>query len=308
MGPRAFARMVGRKRSARHDACVETTPGSAPSRAQSIAALEPVLSALAYSLTRTRVHARLVAAAGVPVDRPGLALLRVLAEEAEPLRVGELARRLDVRHPHVTRQVSQLAEQGLVERVAGDDDRRVQLIAPTRRGLDTLARVTRAAQARLAESLADVDPERIMAAVDVLSRLAFAPGWGDSDEDEEDAPAGTGGALAVRDGGPGSVAGAGSGPGTGGTYAGTGGAGSPKNPEGPGHPGYPEGPGSTGHHRSYGSHGSHGGSHGNPGSPGHSGDAGSPGNRGDSGGSGPAVSGAGPEPDAESAEGPETRG
>ncbi|MGQ4516268.1 MarR family transcriptional regulator [Streptomyces sp. DW26H14] len=151
---------------------MEATQGPPPSRAESIAALQPVLSALAYSLTRTSVHERLVASAGMPVDRAGLALLRVLAEEPEPLRVGELARRLDVRHPHVTRQVSQLALQGLVERVEGDD-RRVQLIAPTRRGLDTLARVAQAAEARLAESLAGVDPERIMAAVDVLSRLNF---------------------------------------------------------------------------------------------------------------------------------------
>ncbi|MCF3961940.1 MarR family winged helix-turn-helix transcriptional regulator [Streptomyces fuscigenes] len=157
---------------------METTPGPPPSRAESITALQSVLSALAYSLTRTAVHARMVAAAGMPIDRAGLALLRVLAEEPEPLRVGELARRLDVRHPHVTRQVSQLAEQGLVERVESGDDRRVQLVAPTRRGLDTLARVVQTAEAKLTESLAGVDPERIMAAVDVLGRLDFTPGWG----------------------------------------------------------------------------------------------------------------------------------
>ncbi|WP_307865518.1 MarR family winged helix-turn-helix transcriptional regulator [Streptomyces montanisoli] len=150
---------------------METTPGPPPSRAESIAALQSVLSALAYSLTRTGTHARLTAAAGTPIDRPGLALLRVLADEPEPLRVGELAERLGVRHPHVTRQVSQLAEQGLVERAENGGDRRVQLVAPTRRGRDTLARVVGAVEAKLSESLADVDAERIMAAVDVLSRV-----------------------------------------------------------------------------------------------------------------------------------------
>jgi DNA-binding MarR family transcriptional regulator len=193
MGHGVSGGMVGRNRSARHDAGVETTPGPSPSRAESIAALQSVLSALAYSLTRPRLHARTAAAAGVPIDRPGLALLRVLAEEAEPLRVGELAERLDVRHPHVTRQVSQLAEQGLVERVEGDEDRRVQLVAPTRRGLDTVVRVTRAAEAKLTENLGEVDPEWIMAAVDVLRRLDVRPAWGGTTEDAA-TPRGPGGA------------------------------------------------------------------------------------------------------------------
>ncbi|MEW2547954.1 MarR family transcriptional regulator [Streptomyces sp. NPDC047002] len=159
---------------------MESTPAPRPprpsrasgaSRAQSVSALQSVLSVLAYNLTRTQVHERLVAAAGMPVDRAGLALLRVLADAPEPLRVGELAYRLGVRHPHVTRQVGRLAQQGLVERVATGDDRRVQLIAPTRRGLDTLRRVAQATEARLAERLVGVDAETIMAAVEVLSRL-----------------------------------------------------------------------------------------------------------------------------------------
>ncbi len=130
-----------------------------------------MLSALAYSLTRSGTHARLTAAAGTPIDRSGIALLRVLAEGQEPLRVGELAQRLGVRHPHVTRQVRQLAEQGLVERAENGGDRRVQLVSPTQHGRDTLARLVGTVEAKLAESLADVDPERIMAAVDVLSRV-----------------------------------------------------------------------------------------------------------------------------------------
>ncbi|GAA3755295.1 MarR family winged helix-turn-helix transcriptional regulator [Streptomyces tremellae] len=166
---------------------MESTPASQPSRpsrasgaprAEAVSALQSVLSVLAYNLTRPQMHERLVAAAGMPVDRAGLALLRVLAEAPEPLRVGELAYKLGVRHPHVTRQVGRLAQQGLVERVATGDDRRVQLIAPTRRGLDTLRRVAQATEARLAERLVGVDAETIMAAVEVLSRLDVNPGWG----------------------------------------------------------------------------------------------------------------------------------
>ncbi|GHH86911.1 hypothetical protein GCM10018793_60680 [Streptomyces sulfonofaciens] len=160
---------------------METTP----TRAEAISALQSVVSALAYRLTRRRLHEQLAAAAGVPIDRPGLAVLRVLAEESAPLRLGEIAARLDVRHPHVTRQVRQLAEQGLLAR-AGGDDRRVQMVELTRRGLDTLTRVTAATEAKLAEGLADVEVEKIVATAEVLMRLGV--GWGPESGTGESTP------------------------------------------------------------------------------------------------------------------------
>ena len=136
-----------------------------------------MLSALAYSLTRTRAHDRLTAMAGMSIDRPGLALLRVLVNDGVPLRVGELADRLDVRHPHVTRQVKELERQGLVERVLEEGDRRVQRVAPTRRGRDTLLRVDTTLHSLLDESLSDVPADEIRAAADVLRRIAVHREW-----------------------------------------------------------------------------------------------------------------------------------
>jgi DNA-binding MarR family transcriptional regulator len=153
---------------------VERTPET---RADSIAELRSVLSALAYSLTRTRAHERLTAMAGMSIDRPGLALLRVLVNDGVPLRVGELADRLDVRHPHVTRQVKELERQGLVERVLQEGDRRVQRVTPTRRGRDLLLRVDITMHSVLDQSLSDVSAEEIRAAADVLRRIAAARGW-----------------------------------------------------------------------------------------------------------------------------------
>jgi DNA-binding MarR family transcriptional regulator len=153
---------------------VERTPES---RADSISELRSVLSALAYSLTRTRAHDRLTAMAGMSIDRPGLALLRVLVNDGVPLRVGELADRLDVRHPHVTRQVKELERQGLVERVLEEGDRRVQRVTPTRRGRDVLLRVDITMHSVLDESLSDVSAEEIRAAVDVLRRIGGPRGW-----------------------------------------------------------------------------------------------------------------------------------
>ncbi|RDG39201.1 MarR family transcriptional regulator [Streptomyces corynorhini] len=108
----------------------------------------------------------------MPVDRAGLALLRVLVEEGRPLRIGRIAERLGVRTPHVTRQVRELERQGLVERVSEPRDRRVQRITPTPLGADTLTRVDRAFQASLSESLDGVAAHRIDAAVEVLRRIS----------------------------------------------------------------------------------------------------------------------------------------
>ncbi|MFJ2556573.1 MULTISPECIES: MarR family winged helix-turn-helix transcriptional regulator [unclassified Streptomyces] len=143
----------------------------APAR---IAELQVLLSALAYDITRPRSHELLVSMAGAPIDRAGVALLRVLADEREPLRIGRIAERLGVRAPHVTRQVRELERQGLVVRVEESADRRVQRVAPTGKGFDTLARLDRAAQALLAQNLEGVAADRIGHAIEVLRRISGA--------------------------------------------------------------------------------------------------------------------------------------
>ncbi len=51
--------------------------------------------------------------------------------EAGAMRPGELAARLEVEAPHITRQVQRLAQAGYAERAPDPDDRRAQLIALT---------------------------------------------------------------------------------------------------------------------------------------------------------------------------------
>ncbi|MEV7423848.1 MULTISPECIES: MarR family winged helix-turn-helix transcriptional regulator [unclassified Streptomyces] len=163
--------------------------GSSDRTGRGIAELQALLSALAYDLTRPRTHERIVAMAGMPVDRAGLALLRVLVEEGQPLRIGRIAERLGVRTPHVTRQVRELERQGLVERVLEPADRRARRITPTPLGSDTLARVDRASQASLAESLDGVAAHRIEDAVEVLRRISSHRRTGGSGTGGAPAPA-----------------------------------------------------------------------------------------------------------------------
>jgi DNA-binding MarR family transcriptional regulator len=86
--------------------------------------IERALTRIAYLLTRARQHDRTVTEAGVDVDRAGVPLLRALADAAEPMRPGELADRIAVEAPHVTRQLQRLERTGFVERVADPADGR----------------------------------------------------------------------------------------------------------------------------------------------------------------------------------------
>lgn len=74
-----------------------------------LAGLLPRITQLSAVLTRGRVVERAVAAAGIDVDRPALSVLITLHTAGGPLRVGEIATRMQVVGPHVTRQVNELS-------------------------------------------------------------------------------------------------------------------------------------------------------------------------------------------------------
>lgn len=121
--------------------------------------LERALSRVSYLLTRVRRHDRAMFQCGLTMDRASVPLLRQLAEAGEPMRLGELAARLDVEAPHVTRQIQRLEKAGYVERIPDPDDRRAQLVLPTeaaRRAVDAIREVYRG---WMREALAEWTPE-----------------------------------------------------------------------------------------------------------------------------------------------------
>ncbi|CAM5596922.1 MarR family transcriptional regulator [Streptomyces hirsutus] len=92
-----------------------------------VAEIERALMRVTYLGSRARQHERLMAMAGVPLDRAAVALLRQAAD-TEPMRPGELAARLGVEASHVTRTVQQLQKSGHVTRVPDPDDRRAHRV------------------------------------------------------------------------------------------------------------------------------------------------------------------------------------
>jgi DNA-binding MarR family transcriptional regulator len=121
--------------------------------------LERALQRISHLLTRAKQHDRTVVEAGVSLDRSSAALLRVLADAAEPLRLGALADHLAVEAPHVTRQVQRLERAGLLERIPDPYDRRAQRVRISARGAEAVECVRAVGRRRMAEALAEWSDE-----------------------------------------------------------------------------------------------------------------------------------------------------
>ncbi|MEW9517335.1 MarR family winged helix-turn-helix transcriptional regulator [Streptomyces tubercidicus] len=134
-------------------------------------ALQRVLSTLSYLLTRSRAHERQAAQAGVTAARSDLWLLMALDDSGGSSRVGDLAALLMVEPPHVTRQISQLESQDLVERTPDSLDRRARKVAITPHGKAVLNRLQQTSHANLHEALADFADTDIATTVAVLNHL-----------------------------------------------------------------------------------------------------------------------------------------
>ncbi|MEV6991101.1 MarR family transcriptional regulator [Streptomyces sp. NPDC093228] len=144
-------------------------PPSAPASPEVID-IERALSRITYLSTRARQHERLMALAGVPLDRAAVALLRQIAD-SEPLRPGELANRLGVEASHVTRQVHQLQKSGYVSRVPDPDDGRAQRIELTVLGREAIQRIRDAGVRGMQAALGAWSPEELRQLATLFHRM-----------------------------------------------------------------------------------------------------------------------------------------
>ncbi|MEU3254317.1 MarR family transcriptional regulator [Streptomyces sp. NPDC006997] len=135
-----------------------------------VAEIERALTRIAYLGTRARQHERLMALAGVPLDRAAVALLRQIAD-TEPLRPGELAHRLGVEASHVTRTVQQLHKAGYVSRVPDPEDRRAQRIELTAEGRGAVDRIRAVGSRGMQQALAHWTPEELRQLATLFHRM-----------------------------------------------------------------------------------------------------------------------------------------
>src|SRR5690242_11121486 len=92
------------------------------------------------AIRRGRLEERAMQRSGIELDRPALTILITLQTADRPLRIGEIATRMQVVGPHVTRLLPDLEKRGLVQRVVDPDDQRARLIATTDEGTRTVQR------------------------------------------------------------------------------------------------------------------------------------------------------------------------
>ncbi|MEU7144868.1 MarR family transcriptional regulator [Nocardia sp. NPDC046473] len=144
------------------------------------AAVLPHLMQLSAVLNRSQLTERAMDQVGIPLDRPALTVLVTLRMAGQPLRVGEIATRMQVVGPHVTRHLHELERRGLVHRVTDPNDQRARLIELTSEGGEAAGRYLGAVLGWFTDAVADWSDEdrRVFGTLltrfvrDVTARLA----------------------------------------------------------------------------------------------------------------------------------------
>jgi len=128
----------------------------APTDDVTIAQIQSALYSLARRLKQTLLRDYIARQAGDDLDQAGMAVLYALHEEGQPsLRVTDLASRLCIDPPAVTRKAQQLERHGLVSRSRDAGDGRASRLALTPEGCQVLRRYLEARHQWLATVLAD---------------------------------------------------------------------------------------------------------------------------------------------------------
>ena len=128
-----------------------------PGDDETIAVIEAALHSLARRLGQARLKEYIARQAGDGVEQAGIAVLYVLHGE-DSLRITDLAARLGIDPPAVTRKAQQLVGLGLVSRARDSDDARACRLQLTPEGRQVLRRFLVARHQWLATLLADWPP------------------------------------------------------------------------------------------------------------------------------------------------------
>jgi DNA-binding MarR family transcriptional regulator len=137
-----------------------------------IATIETALYSLARRLKQAQLKDYISRQAGDDIDQAGMAVLYVLHGENDSLRITDLAARLGIDPPAVTRKAQQLERLALVSRARDTDDARASRLRLTPEGRRVLKRFLLARHQWLAALLADWPPAECREFARLVSRFA----------------------------------------------------------------------------------------------------------------------------------------
>lgn len=140
-------------RVATTDPKVTTTDPRVTKTDPKTAEIADALLAMTRVMSQVRTHEALCKSAGVDLDRSGSALLYKLHTDGGDVRITELADRLGIDPPAVTRKVQQLERSGLLSRSTDPEDARACLVQLTSEGRRSIERLLRARQDWLEQML-----------------------------------------------------------------------------------------------------------------------------------------------------------
>jgi len=146
--------------------------GEAPTDDATIAAIETALYSLARRLRQAQLKDYISRQAGDDIDQAAMAILYTLQGEKTGLRVTDLAMRLGIDPPAVTRKAQQLERLGLVSRARDACDARASRLGLTPDGRQVLKRFLIARHQWLAALLADWPPSECRQFARLISRFA----------------------------------------------------------------------------------------------------------------------------------------
>lgn len=132
-----------------------------------------IADALTTIVRRARlpdVHERVARAAGIDLDRAGYVVLSHV-REWQPLRISDLAARLDVTLPTVSRHVSRLETAGYVIRTTDPEDARACQVTLSDAGEEAVAHIGAARRDAVADLLARWPERDRRRLADLLDRL-----------------------------------------------------------------------------------------------------------------------------------------
>jgi DNA-binding MarR family transcriptional regulator len=132
------------------------------------ASLERSLTQVARAILRLSVPSE--GAGEPPLDRAGYWLLVRVSEQA-PVRMSDLAEMVDLDLSTVSRQIRDLVDRGLVDKVRDPQDGRASLLSLTSHGAAVLDAVSEARRRVLAEALMDWTEEEQLELARLLARL-----------------------------------------------------------------------------------------------------------------------------------------
>jgi DNA-binding MarR family transcriptional regulator len=118
-----------------------------------------------------RARRRLERRAGVPLAPTAIDVLAAI-DKLGPTRHGAVARSVDTQPSRISKEVRALVAAGLVVESPDPHDRRAVLLRTTDAGAAALAGYLDAAQAALADTLADWDDDDVAALAALIARLA----------------------------------------------------------------------------------------------------------------------------------------